>query len=131
MHYVPQLFQPPGNILVCVVLGDVVYEQRAHGSTIVGRCNRTVTLLARGVPDLRLDGLVIHLNAPSSELDTDRGLRIEVELVAGESREEVGFASMPSAECLTELFMGRTYPTPESPIRTTLKRKSYLAGEMC
>jgi len=48
--------------------------------------------LTGGVPNLGLDDLVVDVDAPGGELDADRGLGLEAELVAGESREEVGLA---------------------------------------
>ena len=49
-------------------------------------------LLTSGVPNLGLDDLVVDVDASGGELDADRGLGLEAELVAGESREEVGLA---------------------------------------
>ncbi|KAG5457692.1 MAG: hypothetical protein BJ554DRAFT_2230, partial [Olpidium bornovanus] len=42
------------------------------------------------VPDLRLNYLPVNGYAPGGELDADRGLRFEIELVAGEPGEKVG-----------------------------------------
>lgn len=48
--------------------------------------------LSGGVPDLRLDGLLLQLDALGGELDADGGFGLEVELVAREPGEDVGFA---------------------------------------
>lgn len=88
---VAQLLQPPCDVLVGLVLADVVDKQRSHGAAVVGRCDGAVPLLAGCVPNLRLDGLGIHLNRAGSELDADGRLGVEVELVAGESAQQVGF----------------------------------------
>lgn len=89
---IPQLFQPPCHVLECLVLADVVDQQSTHGTTVVGRRYGSVTLLAGSVPDLRLDGLCVDLDTTGCELDADGGLGVEVELVAGEAREQVGLA---------------------------------------
>lgn len=89
---VPQLLQPPRHVLVGLMLGDVVDKQGADGAAIVGGGDGAVALLAGRVPDLGLDGLAVDLNAAGRELDADGRLAVEVEFVAGESREEVGFA---------------------------------------
>lgn len=89
---IPQLLQPPRDVLVSLLLGDVVNEEGTHGAAVVGRCDGTVTLLTGGIPDLRLDGLVVDLNAARGELDADGGLAVQVELIAGESREQVGLS---------------------------------------
>lgn len=51
-----------------------------------------VALLAGGVPDLRLDGLAVHLDAAGGELHADGALALQVELVAGEARQQVALA---------------------------------------
>lgn len=55
------------------------WKERVHG----GR-QRT------SVPDLGLDRLGVYADGPGGELDTDGRLGLEVELVAGESREHCG-----------------------------------------
>lgn len=89
---VAQLLQPPGHVLVRLVLANVVDEQRSDGAAIVCRGDGAVSLLAGRVPDLRLDGFGVHLDGPRGELDADGGLGVEVELVAGESAQQVGLA---------------------------------------
>lgn len=57
------------------------------------RCSRrgdgAVALLASSVPDLRLDGLAVHLDAAGGEFDADGALALQVELVAGEAGQQV------------------------------------------
>lgn len=86
---VAQLFEPSRHILVGLVLADVVDEQGADGTAVVGRSDGAVPLLAGGIPDLRLDRLGVNLDGPGGELDADGRLGIEVELVARESAQEV------------------------------------------
>lgn len=88
---VPELLEPSGDVLVRLVLANVVDEQGTDGSAVVSRSDGAVTFLACGIPDLSLDGLVVDLNAARSELDTDGRLGIKVELVAGETAQQVGF----------------------------------------
>ena len=71
---VPELLEPSGDVLVRLVLADVVDQQGADGTTVVGRSDGTVTLLTGGIPDLGLDGLCVDLDAARSEFDTDGGL---------------------------------------------------------
>ncbi|BAT10604.1 Os10g0377450, partial [Oryza sativa Japonica Group] len=49
-------------------------------------------LLAGGVPDLGLDGLVVDEEGAGLELDADGGLGVDGELVAGEAGEDLGLA---------------------------------------
>jgi hypothetical protein len=49
--------------------------------------------LARRIPDLSFDDLPIDIDAARRELDPNGRLRLQAELVAGESGEEVGFAN--------------------------------------
>ena len=86
---IPELLQPSSNILVCLVLADIVNEQRAHGTAVVGRGDGPVSLLAGGIPNLGLDGLCVNLDGSRGKLDTDGRLGVEVELVTGESTQQV------------------------------------------
>ena len=52
---------------------DIVDEQDAHGTTVVGRRDGTEALLAGRVPDLQLDALAVELNGPNLEVDADGG----------------------------------------------------------
>ena len=88
---VAQLLQPPCDVLVGLVLADVVDKQRSHGAAVVGRCDGAVSLLTGCVPNLCLDRLGVYLDGAGSELDADGRLGVEVELVAGESAQQVGF----------------------------------------
>lgn len=49
--------------------------------------------MASGIPNLSFDDLIIDMDATSGEFYTDRGFRFETELVARESRKEVGFSN--------------------------------------
>jgi hypothetical protein len=88
---VAQLLQPPRDVLVCLVLADIVHEKRSHGAAVVCRGDGAVPLLACGVPDLGLDRLGVDLDGSCRELDADSRLGVEVELVAGETAQQVGF----------------------------------------
>ena len=79
---VPQLPQPPLDVLIGEVLGDVVHQEGAHCAAVVPaqgvrreemadwgeegeedsrRGDGSVALLAGGVPDLSFDRLPVHL----------------------------------------------------------------------
>ena len=90
---VAQLLQPPCDVLVRLVLADVVDKQRADSATVVGGCDGAVSLLAGGIPNLRLDGLRIDLDGPRGKLDADGRLGVKVKLVAGETTQKVGFTN--------------------------------------
>ena len=68
---ISQLFQPPLDILVRLVLADVIDQESADGTPVIGRCDGTVSLLARCVPDLRFDGFGVDLDGAGGELDPD------------------------------------------------------------
>lgn len=81
---VSEFLQPSRDILVGLVLADVIDKKGTNGTTVVGRGDGTIALLAGSIPDLCLDGLRINLNGTGSELDTDSRLGVQVEFVAGE-----------------------------------------------
>lgn len=71
-----------------LLVGNVIHEQEAHGSTVVGCGDGTVALLARRVPDLQLDPLVVAVDCLDLEVDAhsaDKGGR---EGVIGISEQE-------------------------------------------
>lgn len=90
---IAKLLEPSGDILVCLVLADIVYKESSDSAAIVSGGDGTITLLSGGIPDLSLDCFGIHLDAASRELNSDGGLGIQVEFVAGESREKVGLSN--------------------------------------
>ena len=90
---ISQLLQPPCDVLVCLVLADVVHKESSYSASVVCRCDRPVSLLSSCVPDLRLDSLCVNLNWSGCELYTDGWFRVEVELVACESAQKVGFTN--------------------------------------
>lgn len=93
IRVISELLQPPRDILVSLVLADIVDEEGTDGATVVGRGDGAVTFLAGSVPDLGLDCFGIDLNATGSEFDADGRLAVKVELVAGETREQVGLSN--------------------------------------
>lgn len=73
---VSELLQPPGHILVCLVLADIIHEQSAHGASVVRGCDSPITFLAGSVPDLGFDGFGIDLDGAGGKLNADSGLGI-------------------------------------------------------
>lgn len=90
---VTQLLQPPVDILVGLMFADVVHEQGADRTSVVSGRDGPVPFLTSSIPDLSLDCLGIHLDGPGSELDSDGGLGVQVELVPGETTQQVGFTN--------------------------------------
>lgn len=74
------------------MLADVVNEQGADGTPVVGGGDGTVPLLTSGIPDLCLDGLGVYLDGSGGELDADGRLGVQVELISRESTQQVGLS---------------------------------------
>ena len=89
---VAELRQPSLDVLERVLLGDVIHKQSSNSSSVVSAGDGSVSLLASSVPDLRLNHLAVDRDTTGGKLDTDGGLGFEVELIAGESREEVALS---------------------------------------
>lgn len=89
---ISKLFQPSRDILVSLVLADVVDQERANGSTVVSRCDCSVSFLTRSVPDLRLDCFRVYLDASSRKLYANGRLAVKVEFIAREPAEKVGLS---------------------------------------
>ena len=90
---VAQLLEPSCDVLVGLVLADIVDKESADGASVVSGSDGTVAFLSSGIPNLRLDGFGVNLDRTGGELDTDGGLRVEVELVSGKSAEKVGLSN--------------------------------------
>lgn len=90
---VAQFLEPSCDVLVGLVLADIVDEKGTDGTTVVGGGDGTVSFLTSSIPNLCLDSLGVDLDGARGELDTDGGLGVEVELVASESAEKVGFTN--------------------------------------
>lgn len=71
---ISQLAQPSLDILIGKMLGDVIDEQCAHRTAIIGAGDRAIPLLPGRVPNLSLDRLRVHLDASGGELHPDGGL---------------------------------------------------------
>mmetsp|Transcript_803 Transcript_803/g.1763 ORF Transcript_803/g.1763 Transcript_803/m.1763 type:complete len:161 (-) Transcript_803:18-500(-) len=95
---VPELLEPALHVLKGAVLGNVIDEQSTDGAAVVGGGDGTVTLLASRVPDLCLDGFALRLDGLGGELNSDGRLGFEVELIAGEPRQEVGLTDAGIAD---------------------------------
>lgn len=52
------------------MFANIVHEQRSNGTTVVGRGDGPVTLLARGIPYLSFDCFWVDLDRARSEFDT-------------------------------------------------------------
>ena len=82
-----QFLQPSRHILKAHSLRDVVHQQRTNRSPVVRAGDRSIALLPGSVPDLRFDDFSFRGDDLRGELDTDRGLGLQIKLVAGESGE--------------------------------------------
>ncbi len=55
-------------------------------------CDGPVSLLSSRIPDLGLDSLALHMDTACGKLHPDGALALQVELIAGEAREQVTLA---------------------------------------
>jgi hypothetical protein len=130
---IPQLLKPSSDIVVCLMLADIVDQQRSNSPSVVCGCDCTISLLSSCVPDLRLDCFCVNLDGSRCKFDADCGFGVEVEFVPCESREQVTLADSAVWKTTSEgvtwmtgnglVFVNASGHSP--PIRTTLKRKSY------
>lgn len=89
---VAQFFQPPCHIVISLMLADIINEESADSTTVVGRGNSPVAFLTSSIPNLCLDSFGINLDGSGCKLHSYSGLAIEVEFVSGESAQKVGFS---------------------------------------
>lgn len=90
---VAQFLQPSVHVLKRHALADIVDEEGADSTAVVGRGDGAITFLASSIPNLCLDCLGVDLDGSGGKLYADGGLGVEVELVTGESTEKVGLSN--------------------------------------
>lgn len=56
------LLEPVGNVVERLLVSAIVHQDDPHRSLIIGLCDRAETLLPCGVPDLKLDALVVDVD---------------------------------------------------------------------
>ena len=89
----PELSEPVRDVLKGLFLGDIVDQKGSAGAPIVRRCDGSVPVLTRRVPNLRLDHVACFRgDRASGELDADRRPRLQVELVLAKSGQQVRLA---------------------------------------
>lgn len=76
-----------------LLIGDVVDQENAHGSSVVSRGDGPESLLACRVPYLQLDALSVQLYRANLEVDTDGGDERRSERVFAEAQQAAGFAN--------------------------------------
>ena len=72
-------------------VGHVVYEENTLCTAEVGCGNGTEPFLTRGIPNLKLDALTVHLDVLDLEIDSDGGDEGGGEGIVGVTEEETGF----------------------------------------
>lgn len=97
-----------------VLVGDVIHEQEAHGSSVVGRSDRTVALLPCCVPNLQLDPLVVAKHGFDLEVDAHGADEGGGEGVVRVAEQEGGFPNAAVAddqqlEHVVEVLVGRVF----------------------
>lgn len=55
------------------LVGDIVDEQNAHSTAVVGSGNSAEPFLTSRIPDLQLNPLAVELDGPDLKVDADRG----------------------------------------------------------
>ena len=105
------LLEPILDVVEGTLLAAIVDEQNAHGSLIIGLCDRSEALLPSRVPHLQLHALVVHLDGLYPEIDAYRGHVRGGKLVVGEAQEQASLADARVADD-DELCLLYTSPSP-------------------
>lgn len=62
VRMVPELLQPPGHIVVRLVLADIIDKEGTDSTSIVCGCDGSVSFLSSSIPNLSLDRLRVDLD---------------------------------------------------------------------
>ena len=87
-HFIQPFFQ----ICECASSGDVVYQQGANGTPIVGSSDRMKVFLSSRIPYLQLDIIIIYGYGFGPELNTDGDLVGGSDFVLDELEDDAGLA---------------------------------------
>lgn len=71
VRMLPGILQPARQMVECLSPGDIINEQRPCRASVVRPRDRPERFLARRVPDLQLDGLVVDRDHASPEFDAN------------------------------------------------------------
>ena len=82
---VTKFLEPPLDIFKGGMFGDIVYQESADSSPVIGGGDGAVAFLTGRVPDLGFDGLSFGLDGLGGEFDADGGFGFEVEFISGEA----------------------------------------------
>jgi len=74
------------------VLSYIVDQKRPDSTPVKSVRDRSEPFLSSGVPHLGLELFALDFDCARRELNADRGRRLEIELVLGESGEKIGLA---------------------------------------
>jgi len=102
------LLQPTAKILKSLIARNVIGQENAVCTTVENPRHRFERLLARGVPDLKLDDLTIDKKAVAAKLDSNCDLVLLLEFVIHDTLHEAGLAytSVADDDQLVEVILG-------------------------
>mmetsp|Transcript_41344 Transcript_41344/g.110634 ORF Transcript_41344/g.110634 Transcript_41344/m.110634 type:complete len:140 (-) Transcript_41344:144-563(-) len=123
IRVISQLLQPSIDVLKGNILRNIVDEECPNSTTIICAGNSSVSLLSSGIPNLRFQSLSIHLNAPCRKLCIEVGEHTTLLSSCAElTSTPIVLLDSRLNSFLVNLERRFDLPTPESPIKTTLKR---------
>ena len=85
-------FEPARQMRERVPPRDIVDEQSASSTSVVGAGDGLKRFLASSVPNLQLDVLVVDLNRAGSEFDANRQIVLLTEALVCKLEEQAGLA---------------------------------------
>lgn len=86
-------FEPSDQVLECVFAGDVVDQQSADGSSVVGTGDASERFLSSRVPDLKLDlALIPYSDSPRPKLDPNGQIMGRLEPLIRELQKQARFS---------------------------------------
>ena len=88
----PDFLEPPGQVIKRFFPCDVVHQESACCSTVVGPGDALEALLPRRVPDLQFDILFIDLHRATSELHSNGQVVLLAEALVCELQKKAGLA---------------------------------------
>jgi len=100
-------------------VSDIVGDNNSVGALIITAGDGLESLLSSGIPDLQFYCFAIHVNSSNFEIDSDCWHEVVIENIV---LKNTNFCYFYLLVLTANLKSSDDFPTPEFPIRSTLKR---------
>ena len=111
---------PLWNLRERFSISDIISDNNTMGTLIITACDSLESFLTCSIPNLQFNSFLIHINSSDFEINTNCWHEIIVENIILKKRARLDLSI--DFILTANLKSNEDFPTPEFPIRSTLKR---------